>query len=141
MQISWPPWKRGDDHNKKNDASSDEKCDLSLFEHILDFEGVQAFSDLIMKLQQPQIEKLVRSVFDRLKSKDLIQFKSPEKQVFERAMALVAEDFKLEDDLNAEVNRMLDELERQNVESFDRRKMYGLLKQKLAKQKGIVLWF
>ena len=94
-----------------------------------------------MKLQTVQIERIVRSIFDRLKAKDLIQFKGPEKDVFNRAMELVIADFKREDDLNLEVNKMLDDLERQNPDGFDRRKMFTMVKQKLAKQKGIVLWF
>ena len=92
-----------------------------------------------MKLQPPQIERLVRNVFDRLKEKELIEFKTTEKDVFARAIALVTADFKREDDLGHEVNKMMDELEKQNPGGFERRKMFSLLKQKLAKQKGIVL--
>ena len=92
-----------------------------------------------MKLQPLQIERLVRNIFDRLKEQQLIQFKKTEKEVFARAMELVTLDFKKEDDLVREVHSMMDELEKQNPGGFDRRKMFPLLKQRLAKQKGIVL--
>ena len=92
-----------------------------------------------MKLQAIQIERLVRNVFDRLKEKNLVTFKKPEKEVFARAIELVQNDFKREDDLVKEVYKMMDELERQNPGGFDRGKMFPLLKQRLAKQKGIVL--
>lgn len=92
-----------------------------------------------MKLSPTQIDRLVRNVFDKLKEKNLIQFKASEGDVFKRAIELVTADFKKEDDLTIEVNRMLDDLEKQNPGGFERRKMFGLLKQKLAKQKGIVL--
>jgi hypothetical protein len=92
-----------------------------------------------MKLQPTQIERLVRNVFDRLKEKQLIDFKKTEKEVFARAIELVTLDLKKEDDLVREVHSMMDDLEKQNPGSFDRRKMFPLLKQKLAKQKGIVL--
>ena len=92
-----------------------------------------------MKLSPTQIERLVRNVFDKLKESSLVDFKVPEKDVFQRAMDLVAADFKREDDLMMEVNRMLDDLEKQNPGGFERRKMFGMIKSKLAKQKGIVL--
>jgi hypothetical protein len=92
-----------------------------------------------MKLQPTQIDRLVRNVIERLKEKQLIQFKQPEKDVFARAIELVTNDLRREDDLVQEVYKMMDELERQNPGGFDRRKMFPLLKQKLAKQKGIVL--
>jgi hypothetical protein len=92
-----------------------------------------------MKLQSVQIERLVRNVFDRLKEKDLIEFKKTEKEVFARAVEHVTADFRREDDLVKEVHKMMDDLEAQNPGGFDRRKMFPLLKQRLAKQKGIVL--
>jgi hypothetical protein len=92
-----------------------------------------------MKLQPTQIERLVQNVFDRLKEQELIQFKISEKEVFARAVAHVTADFQREDDLVKEVHQMMDELEKQNPGGFDRRKMFPLLKLRLAKQKGIVL--
>ena len=92
-----------------------------------------------MKLQPTQIERLVRNIFDRLKENQLIEFKKTEKEIFARAMELVTLDLKKEDDLVREVHAMMDELEKQNPGGFDRRKMFPLLKQRLAKQKGIVL--
>ena len=81
----------------------------------------------------------MRHVFERLKSRNLIVFKKGEPEVFARAMELVLLDLRKEDDLVKEVNKMLDDLEKQNPGGFDRHKMFLLLKQKLAKQKGLVL--
>ena len=92
-----------------------------------------------MKLHSTQIERLVRNVIDRLKEKNLIEFKVPEKDVLARAIQLVSDDFKKEDDLAIEVNKILDDLEKQNPGGFERRKMFAMVKAKLAKQKGIVL--
>jgi hypothetical protein len=92
-----------------------------------------------MKLKIPEINRVTRAVIDRLKAKGLITFKKPEAEVLEFAVQLVLQDQGKEDDLILEVNRMLDTLEKQNPGSFDRHKMFNLLKQKLAKDKGIVL--
>ena len=45
----------------------------------LDIVRLSAFSQFLMKLQTVQIERLVRNVFDRLKEKELVEFKKPEK--------------------------------------------------------------
>ena len=92
-----------------------------------------------MKLSSMEIEKMVRKVFDALKSNNVAQFKSPEDKVFKRAVELVKEELEKETQLEKEVNSMMDELERQNPNNFERYKMFPLLKKKLAKQKGIIL--
>ena len=56
-----------------------------------------------------------------------------------RAVELVAADFARERQLDEEVNKMMDDLERQNPGSFQRYKMFPLLKKRLAQEKGIVL--
>jgi hypothetical protein len=105
----------------------------------LDFERSLTFSQCDMKLQPTQIERIVRNVFEALKARGVIEFKTPESQVLARAIELVTLDFKREDDLVKEVHKMMDDLEKQNPGGFDRGKMFPLLKAKLAKQKGIVL--
>ncbi len=85
------------------------------------------------------MQRLVRRVIEELKSQNIITFKEKEEKVAARALSLVKADFQREADLDAEVNRMMDELERQNPGEFQRFKMFPLLKKKLAQQKGIVL--
>jgi hypothetical protein len=92
-----------------------------------------------MKLPTSQIEQLVRRIFKDLKAQNQIVFKAPEDKVFLRAVEIVKADFAREDALDREVNKMLDDLERQHSGEFQRYKMFPLLKRKLAKEKGIVL--
>lgn len=66
-------------------------------------------------------------------------FKEKEEKVYDRAVQLVKNDFQRETDLDAEVNKMMDQLERQNPGEFQRYKMFPLLKKRLAKEKGIIL--
>lgn len=91
------------------------------------------------KLTEKQIERMVKMIFDELKKHRIITFKEPEEKVFKRGVELVKEDFDREKELEREVLKMMDELERQNPEGFQRYKMFPLLKRKLAEQKGIVL--
>lgn len=92
-----------------------------------------------MKLTPLQIQQMTQKVFDSLKMQNVIIFKEDEKKVFERAIAAVKEDYQNEANLDRDVNKMLDELEKQHGGEFQRHKMFQLLKQKLAKERKVVL--
>jgi len=74
-----------------------------------------------------------------LKAHNIIHFKSDEKKVLETMVALVAKELQRDVDLDLEVNQMLDQLERSNPGEFQRFKMFQMLKQKLAKEKKVIL--
>lgn len=92
-----------------------------------------------MKVTNAQIERLVRYIFEELKSQSLITFKEKEETVFKRACDIVKQNIEDEKHLDAEVNAMMDDLERQHPGEFQRYKMFPMLKKKLAKEKGFVL--
>ena len=94
-----------------------------------------------MKLTDKQTQRFVKFIFDELKAQDLITFKSKESDVFNRAIEIVKNNFREEELLDEEVNKMMDDLERQHSGEFQRYKMFPMLKKKLAQQKGFVLWF
>ena len=83
---------------------------------------------------------MVTAIFKGLKEQNAIeQFKEKEELVIERAFAIIKADFDREAELDREVNRMMDDLERQNPGEFQRFKMFPMLKKRLAKEKGIIL--
>lgn len=86
-----------------------------------------------------QIERMVRHVFKELKDNNMMTFKTPEDKTFKRACELIEEEFAVELALDREVHKMLDDLERQNPNGFQRGKMFNMVKRKLAEQKGIIL--
>lgn len=92
-----------------------------------------------MKLSKLHIERLVRKIFDELKAKKLMTCKVPEEKAFRRAVEAIENEFVIEANLDREVHKMLDDLERQNPNQFQRGKMFGMLKTRLAKEKGIIL--
>jgi hypothetical protein len=92
-----------------------------------------------MKLTPMQIQKLVEKVIAAWKKQNVIHFKEDEKKVVERALKAVREDYQREVDLEMEVNKMLEDLERKNPGSFQRGKMFHMLKQKLAAERKIIL--
>lgn len=93
-----------------------------------------------MKLTPNQIKRMVKIIFRDLKEGSLVEFKESEDKVFRRGQQLVEEEMEKERQLDLEVNDMMDNLERtQPPGSFERYKMFPLLKKKLAKDKGIIL--
>ena len=90
-------------------------------------------------LMRIQIQKIVEKVIFNWKQQSVITFKDDEKKVVERAVQALLDDYQKELDLDKEVHAMLDKLERSNSGEFQRFKMYPLLKQKLAKEKKVVL--
>jgi hypothetical protein len=92
-----------------------------------------------MKLTPLQMQKLVEKVFEQWKKNDVIIFKDDEKKVFARAVEAIKADYQREAQLESDVHGMLDKLEQTNPGEFQRYKMFPILKQKLAKERKIVL--
>lgn len=92
-----------------------------------------------MKLTNQHLEVIVNKVLKAWKDQNIIQFKVDEKKVHARLLEALRVDYQKEIDLEKEVNKMLDDLERNNSGQFQRYKMYPLLKQKLAKEKKVIL--
>ena len=92
-----------------------------------------------MKLTQVQLQSIVERVFKHWKQKNIVTFKDDEKKVLQRGIDLLKEELQKEIDIDKEVNKKLDELERSNPGEFQRHKMFQLLKVKIAKEKKVVL--
>ncbi len=92
-----------------------------------------------MKLSTKQIQVLAVKVLNQWKKQNLITFKVDEKKVLDKITQVIIADYQREAELDREINAMLDQLERQHSGEFQRFKMYPILKQKLAKEKKVIL--
>lgn len=93
-----------------------------------------------MKLTREQVEKMSGLVLKRLKDKDLIEFKAPEAKVIERITEAVLADLKAEESLDQEVEALLQSHTGAGDDRrIDYRKMFSMIKMKLARERGIVL--
>jgi hypothetical protein len=92
-----------------------------------------------MRLTSQQLQRVAELIIDKWKKNNVLIFKGDEKAVLARATRALQEDYQKELDLDREVNKMLDDLERSKPGEFQRFKMYPLLKQKLAKEKKVIL--
>jgi hypothetical protein len=93
-----------------------------------------------MKLTKEQVERLSSLVMEGLKKKGLVVFKAEEAVVLEKIKGVILEDLSAEDRLDKEVEEILrarsSDLDSTRV---DYRKMFNLVKHKLARERGIIL--
>ena len=93
----------------------------------------------MMKLTASQIQRLSEKILNQWKSQNLITFKVDEKVVLQTIVASITADFKREEQLEQDVQALMDQMEREHEGQFQRHKMFPMLKQKLAKERKIVL--
>ncbi|MFN7905098.1 MAG: DUF507 family protein [Pseudobdellovibrionaceae bacterium] len=92
-----------------------------------------------MKITTQQISALAQMIFSEWKKSSLVKMKVDEKQVLERITEVIKENYEVENELDREVQKMVDDLEKQHGNTFQRHKMQQMVKQQLAKQRKIVL--
>jgi hypothetical protein len=92
-----------------------------------------------MKLSNQQIQTLAQQILSAWVSSSVVELKADEKKILDRIVKSIQADVQREADLDREVNKMLDDLERSHGGEFQRYKMFPMLKTKLAKERKIVL--
>ncbi len=93
-----------------------------------------------MRLQREQIDHIAASVLKGLKEKGLIVLKADEEKVLERMRQAIVDDMKAEAELDREVEGILSaHMGEMDGGGVDYRKMFRMLKNKLAKERGIIL--
>jgi hypothetical protein len=91
-----------------------------------------------VKLSPTQIQKLVEKVFQAWEDQDQVKFKSPRSEAIQRAVIAIQDNLEQEFQIEEQARKMVDQLEKKG-ESFDRHKMFILIKNQLAKEKSFVL--
>lgn len=93
-----------------------------------------------MRLTKKQVEVISMLIFENLKQKQLIVFKTEEEVVMKRILDFFLSDLKAEDELDREVEKLLETHSRE-LEGGDvnYRKMFNMVKSKLAKERDIIL--
>ena len=92
-----------------------------------------------MKLTQNHIESFVRHVILGLEKKKLLTFNKPKETILKRAGQIIKTNFEEELQLERDVMKMLDNIEKQQTNQFERHRMFKILKKKIADERGFVL--
>jgi len=95
---------------------------------------------MLMRLSDKQIDKLSFALLEGLKKNDNLSFLTKESEVLSCIKNVITEDAAGEARLDREVKKLMEAYEDQiNKGEVDSRKAFGMIKAKLAKEKGIVL--
>jgi hypothetical protein len=93
-----------------------------------------------MKLTKDQVGRITELILTRLKEKELVLFKADEEDVASKMQAVFLADLKAEDNLDREVEQILSTHSAAiDSQRLDYRKMFNMIKTKLARERGIVL--
>jgi uncharacterized protein len=93
-----------------------------------------------MRLSRELIQQIAEAVAASIETKGLITLKTSHKDVVSKVAEVITADLQAEDRLNKEVEKVLAAYEGEiSKGGMDYRKVFDLTKQKLAKERGIVL--
>ena len=91
------------------------------------------------KLTSSQIQRLAEKILNHWKSQNLITLKVDEKVVLSTMVGAMNSELLKEQQLEQDVQALMDQMERQHEGEFQRHKMFPMLKQKLAKERKVIL--
>ncbi len=93
-----------------------------------------------MRLNPVRIHHMATTVVERLQSRGLLEIQGKAESVVKQVEDAITMELNAEDRLNADVRDMLKQFEREfNEGRADYQKMFSMVKQKLIKERGIVL--
>ncbi len=93
-----------------------------------------------MKLSEKQVTKISSHITERLGKSGNLTFKVKESTVRDTIRDVIMENLRAEERLDREVKRLMEAYSRQIEKGeVDSRKMFAMIKSKLAKDKGFVL--
>jgi hypothetical protein len=85
------------------------------------------------------MRRLADYIYKRLTQREMITLKDDEDEVRRRIFEEIEKDIRNEDALDEEVERIIDEHISKAGEEINRRKLFKMIKSKLARERGIVL--
>ena len=93
-----------------------------------------------MRFNAVRIHHMATTVVERLESRGLLQIQGNAEEVIRKLESAITTELEVEDRLNADVREMLKQFEREFAEGrADYQKMFSMVKQKLIKERGLVL--
>jgi len=94
---------------------------------------------LCMRMKESQVKQICQKVLLTLRSKQLINLKKSETEVLAKMEEIFLRDLRVEDEINREAEKLLEQYARQMGSHIDREKMFKLIKKQLIKDKNVVV--
>lgn len=92
-----------------------------------------------MRLNEQEMKRLADYIYERLIQREMISLKAEESEVRRRIHEEIVKDISNESALDKEVEEIIDEHISRAGEDINRRKLFKMIKGKLARERGIIL--
>ena len=93
-----------------------------------------------MRLNATRVHHMAATVVERLTDRGLLQVDGKPEPVIQQVESAITTELQVEDRLNADVRELLKQFDREFTEGrADYQKMFSMVKQKLIKERGLVL--
>ena len=92
-----------------------------------------------MRLKEFQVKQICQKLLLTLRSKQLINLKKSEGEILAKMEEIFIKDLKVEDEINREAEKLLDQYTRQMGDKIDKNKMFQLIKKQLIKDKNVII--
>lgn len=92
-----------------------------------------------MRLKPAQVNHICQKILVDLRNNKLMILKKSDVEVLAKMESIFIADLKVEDDINREAQRLLDQYAAQMGDKFDREKMFSLIKKQLIKDKKVII--
>lgn len=92
-----------------------------------------------MRLKEFQVKQICQKLLLTLRSKQLINLKKSEPEILAKMEEIFIKDLKVEDDINREAEKILEQYARQMGDKIDKQKMFQLIKRQLIKDKNVII--
>ena len=94
---------------------------------------------ITMRMKEFQVKQLCQKVLLTLRTKQLVILKKSEAEILAKMQEIFVKDLKVEDEINREAERILDQYEKKAGGNIDRYKMLQMIKKQLVKDKNAVI--
>ncbi len=92
-----------------------------------------------MRLNETQIRLVCQKLLHTLRGKQLIHLKANEAEILSKMEEIFAKDLKVEDQINEEAEKILEQYASKAGSDLDRDKMFQMIKRELIKKKNAVI--
>jgi hypothetical protein len=93
-----------------------------------------------MRLNTNRIHQMAATVIERLEAQGLLQIQGKTDLVVQQLETAITTELQVEDRLNADVREMLKQFDQEfSAGRADYQKMFSMVKQKLIKERGLIL--
>jgi len=92
-----------------------------------------------MRLKEFQVKQICQKLLLTLRSKQLINLKKSEGEILAKMEEIFIKDLKVEDAINLEAEKLLEQYTKQMGDKIDKQKMFQMIKKQLIKDKNVVV--